>query len=80
MSIIRNGQFIKDAAPEPPKLSPEWKRWNLTEQRRTHLGDIQQRYVNGKPNPAWIRMYGEEAKAQFTEQEVQQYGNEYGTD
>lgn len=77
MSIIKNGVFIKDGTPTPMKVSEGFKRANFDDQRRNHQVDVLQRYVHGKPNGEWIRSYPEEAKAQFTEQEIRTYGNEY---
>jgi hypothetical protein len=78
MSLIRNGRFIKDGIPQGVQLREGFKQSNLQAQRNDHQADVLQRYVGGKPNGEWIRMYPEEAKVQFSEQEIRTYGNSYG--
>lgn len=77
MSVIRNGKFIKDGKASGASVSEGLKAYNLDMQRRDHKADVLQRYVNGKPNPEWIRTYPEESKVQFTEQEIREFGNQY---
>jgi hypothetical protein len=77
MSVIKNGVFIKDGIAAPVTVSEGFKRANFDDQRRNHAQQVLQRYVQGKPNGEWIRTNPEEAKVQFTEQEIRTYGNEY---
>ena len=77
MSTIRNGKFIKEGKPSGTRVNTEWKRWNHATQRADHAQDLLQRYRNGKPNGEWIRSYPEEARAQFTDAQIREYGNSY---
>ena len=77
MSVIHNGKLYKDRDPEPPKSSPEFKRWSHDEQRRAHLADLTPRHKHGKPNPEFIRIYEEESKLSFTPEQIREFGNQY---
>ncbi len=77
MGTIRNGKYYSDKAPEPPKSSPEFKRWSHQDQRNAHSAELLQRHKQGKPNGEWIRTYPEEAKLSFDEQTIRKFGNQY---
>lgn len=78
MGIIKDGVFYPDGQPVINETNPNFKNWNHDRQREDHLGDIIQRYKQGKPNGEFIRQYPEEAKEQFTSQEINKFGNNYG--
>lgn len=78
MGIIRDGVFYSDKKPQVEEGNQNFKAWHHQMQRTDHLGDITQRYKQGKPNGEFIRLFPEEAKLQFSSKEIKEYGNRYG--
>lgn len=76
--VIINGVYYPGSDKSKPVImNSQYKAWNQDEQRRTHARDIIQMHRNGKPNPAFIREYSEEAARVFNQEELRRYGNEY---
>lgn len=75
MGMIIDGVFYKTAPKKTRNYNSEFKRWHHQDQRTTHKADIVQSFVQGKPNPDFIRLYPEESKMHFTEAQIREYGN-----
>lgn len=78
--VIINGTYYPDGdKPQTVGMNSQYKIWNIDEQRRVHAVDILQPHVNGKPSGAYIRQYPEEASKMFTADQINEWGNHYGT-
>lgn len=54
-------------------ISSQYKAWSHDDQRRRFHGDILQPFVDGKPNPEFVRVYhGEVASNYFDQQQIDQ--------
>jgi hypothetical protein len=57
-----------------PQVSSGEASYNRQRDLEDHLADIAQPYVGGKPNPDFIRIYPDKARAMFSADELRKYG------
>lgn len=81
ISAIVAGKYYKDicnichsALMHDQRVSSGAAEYNRARDLEDHEADVQQPYVGGKPNPAFIRLYPDKAKELFTPDELRWYG------
>jgi len=65
MGYLLNGKYYKGTAPSEvkrPRRQPGLKRYEQDRQIEEFRKDLIQPYINGKPNPEFIKAYPEEAE------------------
>jgi hypothetical protein len=79
--IGADGKYHRGATDTPTAhdVSSQYKDWSHDNQRRRFHGDIVQPYVNGKPNPEFVKVYrGEVADKYFTQEQQDKADRELG--
>lgn len=60
-------------------ISTQYKDWSHNDQRRRFSADIQQPYINGKPNPEFVKVYrGEVADTYFKQKQIDDADRDLG--